>query len=129
MNTTLKKLRLYSVVNADARNDTTKRLIQLVKKNYGLENLDKGWHSYDTTGELRTILRLNRAGRHYLVQDMGSIAKGVEVLVAVSDHLESLFYHLRENPVLCDLEHCYPVTGTVASNESVHSNKRHHTSN
>lgn len=116
MNTTLKRLRLYhDFVDATSENDMTKRMIRLVKKNYALEDLNKAWFSYDETGELRTILRLNRAGRHYLIQDMGSIAKGVEVLIAVRDHLDSVFYYLRENPLLCDIERCHLVTGKVVS--------------
>jgi hypothetical protein len=128
MNTTLKMLRFYPIFDV-SRDDEITRLIKLVKKNYGLEDLDEGWFSYDKTGELRTLLRLNRAGRHYLIQDMGSIPKGVEVLVAVRDHLDCLFYHLRENPLLCDIEHCYSVTGTVVSNGTVQSNKRQRTAN
>jgi hypothetical protein len=124
MNATLKMLRLYPVVDEISRDDETKRLIQLVRKNYSLEDLDEDWLSYDKTGELGTILRLNRSGRGYLIQDMGSIPKGVEVLVAVRDDLECLFYHLRENPLLCDTEHCYSVTGTVVSNGTVHNNSK-----
>jgi hypothetical protein len=129
INTTLKMLRLYPIVDEISRDDDTKRLIKLVKKNYCLEDIDEDWFSYDKTGELSSILRLNRAGRHYLIQDMGSIAKGVEVLVAVRDHLDCLFYHLLENPLLCDTEHCYPMTGTVVSSGTVHSNKRQRLSN
>jgi hypothetical protein len=52
-------------------------------------------------------LRLNQAGRRYLIEDAASIAKGVEVLIGVSDDLGCLFYHLLENPPLCDIEHQY----------------------
>jgi hypothetical protein len=66
------------------------------------------------TGELGTILRLNQVGRRYLIEeDAGSIAKAVEVMVAVRNDLGCLFYHLLENPLLCDLEHRYMVTGTI----------------
>jgi hypothetical protein len=81
-----------------------KQVISLVKKNYRLENLDEGLEAQDKTGEVGTILRLNQAGRRYLITDAGSIAKGVEVLVAVRDDLGCLFYHLLQNPLLCDLE-------------------------
>jgi hypothetical protein len=102
MNTTLKTLRLHLNPNlvTYCGDGEIKHLISLVKKNYGLENLDKGLPARDTSGELATILRLNQAGRRYLLEDAGSIAKGVEVLVVVRDDLGCLFYHLLENPLL-----------------------------
>jgi hypothetical protein len=54
-------------------------------------------------GVLGMILRLNKAGRGYFIHDPASREKGVEVLIQVSDDLDCLFYHLRENPLLCDL--------------------------
>jgi hypothetical protein len=48
------------------------------------------------------ILRLNAAGRRYLVQDGSSVSKGVEVLSAVSEEINCVFLHLLENPRLCD---------------------------
>ena len=53
--------------------------------------------------DLRAFLRLNRAGRRYLADDGSSNTKGVNVLSAVSDDLNCVFLHLRENPSL--LEH------------------------
>jgi hypothetical protein len=47
-------------------------------------------------------LRLNEAGRHYLVMDGSSISKGVDVLSVVSDDVNCVFLHLLENPRLCD---------------------------
>jgi hypothetical protein len=47
-------------------------------------------------------LRLNEAGRQYLVKYGSSISKGVDVLSAVSDDINCLFLHLLENPRLCD---------------------------
>jgi hypothetical protein len=44
--------------------------------------LDALFYSHDTTGTLGTTLRLNQAGRRYLIEDVASIKKGVEVLVA-----------------------------------------------
>jgi hypothetical protein len=53
-------------------------------------------------GDVRALLRLNRAGRRYLVEDGSSISKGVEVLSAVSNVINCVFLHLLENPRLCD---------------------------
>jgi hypothetical protein len=127
-NTTLKTLRLDPNLNSVSDDDKIKHLISLVKKNYGLENLDEGLSAQDKTGELATILRLNQAGRRYLIEeDAGSMAKGVEVLVAVRHDLGSLFYHLLENPLLCEIEHRHVGTGMMADGP-VHNTKRQRTS-
>jgi hypothetical protein len=52
--------------------------------------------------DVGAILLLNEAGRRYLVQDGSSISKGVDVLSRVNDDINCLFFHLLENPTLCD---------------------------
>ena len=47
-----------------------------------------------------TILRLNRAGRDYLIEDSARKESCIEVLSKVNEDLDSLFFHLRENPIL-----------------------------
>ena len=47
------------------------------------------------------LCRLNRQGRKYLATDASNKDKGVALLVSVSDDLNCLFYHMRENPILC----------------------------
>jgi hypothetical protein len=126
-NTTLKTLCLHPNIYNFSDDGTIQHFISLVKKNYGLESLDEGLIARDTTGELGTILRLNQAGRRYLIEDVAPVAKGVEVLVAVRDDLGCLFYHLLENPLLCDIEHRHVTTGTAADGP-VRSNKRPRTS-
>jgi hypothetical protein len=79
--------------------DETKRLILLLRKNYGLEEISGLRY---TAGDIRSIFQLNRAGRRYLVQDGSSISKGVDVLIGVSNEINSVFLHLLENPRLCD---------------------------
>jgi hypothetical protein len=126
-NTTLKKLLLYPKLDLVGKDGKMEHFISLVKKNYGLESLDEGFYAHDKTGELRTILRLNQAGRRYLIEDAGSIASGVEVLVDVREDLDCLFYHLLENPFLCDIEHQGKKAATIADG-NVHSDKRQRTS-
>jgi hypothetical protein len=99
----LKKLCLSPDL-ASFGNDEMKRVVSLIKKNYVLTELGKGVTGHDETGELHAILRLNQAGRRYLIEDAGSIPKGVEVLIDMRDDLDCLFYHLLENPLLCDIE-------------------------
>ncbi len=96
------------------------QLVSLVKTNCSLAILDEGVSVHDRTGEFGTLLRLNQAGRRYLIEDKASIVKGVEVLIGVSDDVGCLFYHLLENPTLCDIEHQY----ITRSGTGVYLNKR-----
>jgi hypothetical protein len=122
-NTTLKKLCLSPDL-ASFGNDGMKRVVSLVKKNFVLTELDSKVTGYDETGELHAILRLNQAGRRYLIDNAGSIAKGVEVLIDVRDDLDCLFYHLLENPILCDIEHQYEQPGASRAKGGSHGTKR-----
>jgi hypothetical protein len=71
---------------------------------------------------------LNEAGRRYLIEDAGSIASGVEVLITVSEDLDCLFYHLLENPFLCDIKHQEGKNDVTIADGNVHSDKRQRTS-
>jgi hypothetical protein len=78
--------------------DEDKQMTVLLRKNYALESLP----DINQGGDVGAILRLNEAGRRYLVQDGSSVAKGVEVLASVSNEINCVFLHLLENPRLCD---------------------------
>jgi hypothetical protein len=110
-NTTLRELQFQDIYCDMEVEDRTKRLLSVVKKNYGLEVIPALSHgssgvdsrrSYCGLGDIHSILQLNGAGRRYLVQDGSSISKGVDVLSAVSNDTNSVFLHLLENPRLCD---------------------------
>jgi hypothetical protein len=75
-----------------------KQMAVLLKKNYALEEL----LDISAVRDVGAILRLNKAGRRYLVQDGSSISKGVDVLSRVNDDINIVFFHLLENPRLCD---------------------------
>jgi hypothetical protein len=78
-----------------------KRMVSLLMKNYALECLpDIDLESL--AGDVGAILRLNKAGRRYLVQDVSSISKGVTVLRKVNNDINCVFLHLLNNPRLCD---------------------------
>jgi hypothetical protein len=97
-NTTLNTFQFYHNGRLQLTDGEDKQMVSLLKKNYALESLpDIGW-----AGDVGAILRLNAAGRRYLVQDESSIYKGVEVLNAVSKEINCVFLHLLENPRLCD---------------------------
>jgi hypothetical protein len=81
--------------------DENKNAAKFLKKNYALESLP-GIDLENRAGNVGAILRLNAAGRRYLVQDGSSISKGVKVLSSVNNNNNCVFLHLLENPRLCD---------------------------
>jgi hypothetical protein len=52
--------------------------------------------------EMARIVRLNSAGRIYMQTQPTNTRRGYTMLGKVSDDLNCLFVHLRENPALCD---------------------------
>jgi hypothetical protein len=81
--------------------DEGKKMAALLQKNYALETLP-GIDLKNEAGDVGAILRLNEAGRRYLIEDESSISKGVKVLSSVNDEINCVFLHLLENPRLCD---------------------------
>jgi hypothetical protein len=103
LNTTLKTLGFQSHCFDDMNFtvDEASQLVSVLMKNYGLERLSPDIPCADDI-TVKAILRLNAAGRRYLITDGSSISKGVDVLSAVSDEIDCVFLHLLENPSLCD---------------------------
>jgi hypothetical protein len=97
-NTTITHLAL-EFATGQLTDDHANELTSLFKNNYGLQRFIALKSQLE---DLYVILRLNAAGRQYLVKDGSSISKGVDVLSAVSDDINCLFLHLLENPRLCD---------------------------
>jgi hypothetical protein len=56
-----------------------------------------------TTKMVTVVCRLNRSGRSYVKTDPNDAAQGINVLEAVLDDLDCIYFHLRENPALCGL--------------------------
>jgi hypothetical protein len=99
-NRTLKTLSMYQNGSLRLTDDEGKQMVTLLKKNYAMESLPD-IDLENEAGDVGAILRLNGAGRRYLV-DGSSISKGVEVLSRVNNDINCVFLHLLENPRLCD---------------------------
>jgi hypothetical protein len=100
-NVTLKALHLSCSLEFEENCcEEAAELVSAVQKNYGLTSLGGLIESRVPT--LGTVLRLNKAGRSYLVQDVACATKGCALLSAVSDDLDCLYFHLLENPSLCE---------------------------
>jgi hypothetical protein len=112
LNTTLKALDFRSHYFNDMyiTVDEASKLASILMKNYGLERLVLDIPCADDR-TVKAILRLNAAGRQYLIKEGSSISKGVNVLSAVSDEIDCVFLHLLENPSLCDRRASDTTTG------------------
>jgi hypothetical protein len=99
-NTTLKTFSLCRTGGLELNDDQDKEIAALVKKNYALARLPD-INLKNQARDLGAILRLNGAGRRYLVRDGSSILKGVKVLSRVNNDINCMFLHLLENPRLC----------------------------
>jgi hypothetical protein len=115
--TTLKTLHLQHYSTIRLTDDEDKQMAALLKKNYAMESLPN-IDLENEAGDVGAILRLNEAGRRYLVQDGSSVSKGVEVLSKVNDNSNCVFLHLLENPRLCDRSAVEKVSGDGKSNSS-----------
>jgi hypothetical protein len=112
--------------------DADKQMALLLKKKYELESLPGLDLQYleNHEGDVGAILRLNGAGRRYLIEDGSCISRGVEVLSAVSDSTNRVFLHLLENPSLCTLSATEVASNSADSRGSTsptnHSGKQEH---
>jgi hypothetical protein len=120
-NRTLKKLRFdsYTIRLTD---DEDKQIAALLRKNNSLESLS----DTDLLGDAGAILRLNAAGRRYLIEDGSSVSKGVEVLSSVRSDIDCLFLHLLENPRLCDRSAVESANDNTDNGGSTRPIKREH---
>jgi hypothetical protein len=100
-NQTLKYLNLECRESLTLTRHEDKQMAALLKKNYALESL-QGIDLENEARDVGAVLRLNEAGRRYLIEDGSSVSKGVKVLSAVSNEINCVFLHLLENPTLCD---------------------------
>jgi hypothetical protein len=115
---TLKSLKLSRAGSLTLTHDEDMQMAALLKKNFALEILPDIRHEY-WERDMGAILRLNGAGRRYLVEDGSSISKGVDVLSAVSYEINCVFLHILENPRLCDRSAVERVnTGEISNSRS-----------
>jgi hypothetical protein len=91
LNTTLKTLGFQASCFEKISVDEVNQVLSILKKNYGLERLKPAIPCADDgtdDGTVKAILRLNAAGRRYLIKDGSTISKGVDVLSVVSDEID-----------------------------------------
>jgi hypothetical protein len=118
-NTTLKSFKFNHDSTIRLNDDEDKQIALLLQKNYALETLPD-FDLEDRAGDVGAILRLNGAGRRYLVKDGSSISKGVEVLSRVNNDINCVFLDLLENPRLCDRSAVEIVSAGESDGSSTH---------
>lgn len=100
-NKTVKKLSVRNNLLSSNLFATDKHqdLEDIVKLNHTLEHIAVEGRVHSQP--FQPILRLNKAGRRYLAQDGESRSKCIAVLAKVKYDLDCLYFHMRENPILC----------------------------
>jgi hypothetical protein len=78
----------------------SRKIQHLRFKSEGGSDLVDPWNA-DMMANISMICRLNRSGRAYMEADSNNQREGFEVLGSVSEDLNCLYFHLRENPLLC----------------------------
>jgi hypothetical protein len=81
------------------------------------------WNSH-MKSKLGTVCRLNRSGRGYMEVDSSDHHAGVHVLGAVTDDLNYLYFHLRENRILCERRRLLAEPTTKAYRKRKDSNRK-----
>jgi hypothetical protein len=110
--TSLEELYLYRQCEANVNEVLTcPALLKALKRNYTIQCIrltsepfwetQCSWDAASTT-TISMLCRLNRSGRRYVQVDSSNRFRGLQVLEAVNDDLDCLYYHLRENPLLCE---------------------------
>jgi len=80
---------------SELSDEQEQNLLDAFQQNHKIQCLN-----IDGDEPIRTITRLNEAGRSYLREDANDSEKFIQVLDGVKDDLSCLYLHLRENHVL-----------------------------
>ena len=94
-NKVVKKMTFYRQ-NFILNENDAQMLQRELQQNHTLESIQ-----INRKEHFEEITRLNKAGRRYLSEDSTSNSKCIAVLAKVKNDLDCLYYHLRENPILC----------------------------
>ena len=87
------------------REEDGEEFLNIIRNNVTMEEFD--WMSFERPRwmqEYRALLRLNRAGRKYILQDPTNHQENLFVLSVTRDDLNCLYLHLRENPSICNVK-------------------------
>lgn len=89
-------MRQCPILQSQLSEEDVKEIFAAFRENYAIKCL-----TIDGDDPIATICTLNAAGRSYLCEDANLKAKCIKVLGEVKENLDCLYFHLRENPVLC----------------------------
>jgi hypothetical protein len=106
MNRHLKEFHLsgFPILPLTAEEDG-ERFLEAIRNNVTLEQFTRGFPKGTREPrwflEFQFLLRLNRAGRKYILEDPTNNLSCAEILGAVRDELNCIYLHLRHNPSFC----------------------------
>ena len=93
-------------------------LLNIARQNYNISQYQDLFLLNEKLPELDAICELNKSGRRYVLDQPNDREKGVDVLAGVSDNLDAIYFHLLENPNLCNIH------GEDQGNHSVMTTKK-----
>jgi hypothetical protein len=89
-----------SLVTQSVRDHLQPDLIKTLVTNDELQELLKKDEVYHHL--IGGLVRMNKSGRSRALRDPSNKLAGLAVLNSISDNVDCLFLHLRENPSLCN---------------------------
>lgn len=123
VNTTLKKIEVG--VSKDLSQKGLDALTYMLESNMELERLVVSSAEKSIKDKVEYYMRLNEVGRGLLLRDGNATREQwVEMLIAVIDDLDCLFYFLTRNPTLCQFANM-PVGMSVIITEEFRPTRRH----
>jgi hypothetical protein len=100
-----------SPMNQSVRDHLEPDLIKTLVTNAELQEVLKKDIAYHIL--LASLVQMNKSGRSRALRDPSDKLAGLAVLNSISDNVDCLFLHLRENPSLCNRHGGAPATQTT----------------
>jgi hypothetical protein len=100
-NRTLKTLDLQCQIIG---NEGLEEITRMMENNYTIESVRTTGRRMSLSQKIDMYVRLNRAGRILLVNDHASKLDWVNAICEARDDIDAIFYFIRSNPTLLDME-------------------------
>ena len=101
VNTTLKTLDLQCQVIG---NEGLEEITAMMEQNYTIENVKTTKRRMSLANKIEMYARLNKVGRCLLLNANASKAEWVDKLIEAKEDHDAVFYFIRSNPLLMELE-------------------------
>jgi hypothetical protein len=101
LNTTLKSLDLQCQLIG---NRGLEEITAMMEQNYFIESVRTTGRRMSISNKIDLYVRLNRAGRVLLINENATRLDWVNILIEGRDDIDAIFYFIRSNPTILDME-------------------------